>query len=172
MSRASTGHPESPNTGREAGRYGWRRASEPFLGQVQQRVRFPRYCGGSINWARSFAGGGKPSKVGRFAPRLPRKLTQTPPQGGLILYARPFSCHPRLAFALNPFPRASEAKPPYTSTPNPDFVQISMRLPSVSDMKNTRCPSLRVPISALSILTPFPLSSSYAASISATSNAP
>lgn len=170
MSRASTGHPESPNTGREAGRYGWRRASEPFLGQVQQRVRFPRYCGGSINWARSFAGGGKPSKVGRFAPRSPGNLRKS--KAGLSCMPAS-SLAPLCAFALNPFPRASESRPPaYTSTPKPDFVQISMRLPSVSDMKNTRCPSLRVPISALSILTPFPLSSSYAASISSTSNAP
>ena len=29
----------------------------------------------------------------------------------------------------------------YTNTPNPDFVHISIRLPSVSLMKNTRWPS-------------------------------
>lgn len=119
---------------------------------------------------------GEALKGRKIRPETPQETypNTTPRRAYLILYARPFSC-PTLrpcAFALNQSPRIGSRPPPYTSTPNPDLVQISMRLPSVSDMKNTRCPSLRVPISALSILTPFPLSSSYAASISSTSNAP
>ena len=121
---------------------------------------------------------GEALKGRKVRPEVPQETYANTPQGGQTLYARPFSRHPPptlCALALNPSPpTAAAAQPtaPYTSTPKPDLVQISIRLPSVSDMKNTRCPSLRVPISALSILTPFALSSSYAASISSTSNAP
>lgn len=119
---------------------------------------------------------GEALKGRKIRPEVPQETYANTSQVGLIVYARPFSCQlRRIAFALNLSPRPPPQccqPPPYTNTPKPDLVQISIRLPSVSDMKNTRCPSLRVPISALSILTPFALSSSYAASISSTSNAP
>lgn len=114
---------------------------------------------------------GEALKGRKIRPETPQETYPNISKAGLSCMPASFLA-PLCAPALNPFPSASEPAAPYTSTPNPDLVQISMRLPSVSDMKNTRCPSLRVPISALSILTPFALSISYAASISSTSNAP